>query len=158
IVGCWASAFNPRALAYRRERGLGVEPPPVAVIVQEAVRGDVSGVLFTSNPVTGRHDEALVSACWGLGDGLVSRACGADEYPGSHDGRELSATIAGVRALSHNNARRLVAEGVRIAAELGAPQDIEWTLADGELVFLQTRPITTLSPLGAARIVWDNSN
>jgi pyruvate,water dikinase len=182
IVRCWASAFSPRALAYRLERGLALEPPVMGVIVQEAVLGEVSGVLFTSNPASGRRDEAMVSACWGLGEGLVSGRCDADEFVYSHAGRERSATVAtkdvqivpapgggtreapvnaerrDVRCLSTRDASRLVKAGLEIAA--GVPQDIEWTLVDGEFVFLQSRPITTLpaAPLGHNRIVWDNSN
>ena len=183
VVRCWSSAFNPRALVYAIDRGGAVTPPAMGVIVQEAVRGEASGVLFTANPVSGRHDEALISACWGLGEGLVDGRCDADELVYGHDGRERSATVAvkavqilpadgggtreaevepgrrKVRSLEAGDAHRLVAAGLRIAGA-GLPQDIEWTLAGGELVFLQARPVTALppSPLGQARIVWDNSN
>ena len=184
IVRCWASAFNPHALAYRLERGLGPQPPAIAVIVQQAVLGEVSGVLFTSNPISGRRDEALASACFGLGEGLVSGRCDADEFICGHDGGERWAKIAikeaqivpgpgggthevavegaqrNARSLGAAQLRVLVEEGLRVASALGAPQDIEWTLADGKLVLLQARPITSLpaAPLGHHRIVWDNSN
>src|SRR5262249_38016182 len=41
----------------------------------------------------------------------------------------------------------LVALGRRAAAHFGAPQDVEWALANGRLYLLQARPITTLFPL-----------
>jgi phosphohistidine swiveling domain-containing protein len=186
VVRCWASAFNPRALAYRLERGGPVEPPTMGVIVQRAVEGEVSGVLFTSNPVSGRDDEALVSSCWGLGEGVVSGRCDADELVWNHHGRELSATTVtkdihvvrapdgdgtsdapvdparrDVRSLDRDRAGRLVTAGLRIADALGGPQDIEWTFRGDQLLLLQARPVTAMgsrSPLGRGRLVWDNSN
>lgn len=175
---CWASAFSPRALHYS-----GDEPtPPVAVIIQDMVDGEVSGVLFTTDPVTGAADRAVVSACWGTGEGVVSGACATDEFTLTHDGTEVSVTVAdkdiefgraaaggaeqrtvaesrrGIRCLRPEQTAALVREGVRIAEALGGPQDIEWTFRAGELVILQTRPITAVAALGAWRTVWDNSN
>jgi len=87
VSRCWASAFSPRALAYRRGAGAGDEVPAVGVVVQRMLTGRVSGVLFTTDPVSGRGDLLRVSACWGLCDGVVNGACNADEFvidaPGS---------------------------------------------------------------------------
>ena len=91
---CWASAFNDRAVAYRRNTAAGTAPPAVAVIIQEMAEGDISGVLFTRNPLSGRDDEILVSASWGIGEGIVSGQVDTDQYVWSHAGLELSATIA----------------------------------------------------------------
>ncbi|MEV6066714.1 phosphoenolpyruvate synthase [Nocardia sp. NPDC052001] len=186
IRRCWASAFSARALHYRGDS----EPaaPEVAVILQDMADGEVSGVMFTGNPITGRMDEALISACWGLGEGIVSGACATDEFVLSHSGSELTTRIAdkdveyirdaagGVREQPIDGDRRtrrcltpeqtslLVREGVRIATALGGPQDIEWTVRGGEIVVLQTRPITAAATaadpaaLGTWRAVWDNSN
>jgi phosphohistidine swiveling domain-containing protein len=186
VARCFASAFNPRALAYRLEREGALEPPSLAVVVQEAVEGEVSGVMFSSNPVSGRSDEAVISACYGLGEGIVSGLCDSDEFVVSHAGRELSASVAdkdvqvvrdpaggvrqapvadelrGRRSLDEPTALELSRRGLELTETLGGPQDIEWTLAGGELVFLQARPITAqpaaAGPLGGRRIVWDNSN
>jgi len=183
---CWASAFNDRAVAYRRNTAAGTVPPAVAVIVQEMAEGDVSGVLFTRNPLSGRDDEILVSAGWGLGEGIVSGQVDTDQYIWSHAGRELSATIAdkatrvvrcpgarsthvspvppgqrSVRCLSDDQLHALTSAAMRVARYLDAPQDIEWTVCGTDVVLLQTRPITasaTTDPIGEWRIVWDNSN
>ncbi|MEV0355072.1 phosphoenolpyruvate synthase [Nocardia sp. NPDC050697] len=173
---CWASAFSPRALHYGAAAAL-------AVIIQDMVDGEVSGVLFTTDPVTGATDRAVLSACWGIGEGVVSGACATDEFTVGHDGTELSVTVADkdlefgradgggaeqrvvaeqrrrVRCLTPEQTAALVRAGVAIAAVLGGPQDIEWTIRDGEAVFLQTRPITAVAAaLGSWRTVWDNSN
>ncbi len=183
---CWASAFNDRAVAYRRNTAAATAPPAVAVIVQEMAEGDVSGVLFTRNPLSGRDDEIVVSASWGLGEGIVSGQVDTDQYIWSHAGVELSATIADkatrvvrrpgghrtheapvppdqrcVRCLSHDQLCALTSAAMRVSRYLDAPQDIEWTARGTDVVLLQTRPITasaTADPVGEWRIVWDNSN
>ncbi len=179
VATCWASAFNERALAYQ---GATDRTPAVGVVVQECVDGDVSGVMFTSNVVAGRPDEVLISAAWGIGEGIVGGLCNTDDYVVSHSGAELSATIADkdvqvVRAAGGGTAEAVVApeqrrlrslpvdvvaelarQGLAVATELGAPQDLEFTVRDGEIFVLQTRPITAKPGLGEWRIVWDNSN
>ena len=182
ILQCWASVFSDRATAYREQAGQ--HEVGIAVVIQEMALGEVSGVVFTSNPVTGRRDHALISACWGLGEGIVGGACNTDEFVVSHTGQEVSVVVAdkdtmvvaaadggtceavpaparrGVRCLDEAQVRELSVQALRVAETLGAPQDIEWTLCDGEVVLLQTRPITSAiaGAVGQWRTVWDNSN
>jgi pyruvate,water dikinase len=185
IPRCWASAFTERALAYQLERGGSVQPPAMALVIQRAVAGRSSGVLFTANPVSGRDDEALLSATWGLAEGVVSGRCDTDEIVAAHDGTERSITVArkeillapgpdGVieqpvkeglrdaRALDPDEVGDLVKRSVQLAQAFAAPLDIEWTITGaGELYFLQARPITAraaAAPLGVRRTIWDNSN
>ncbi|MFE8069851.1 phosphoenolpyruvate synthase [Marinobacteraceae bacterium S3BR75-40.1] len=183
----WASAFSERALLYRMRHGLPLEHIQCAVIVQRMIDGEVSGVMFTAHPVNGHRDQGLISACWGSGEGLVSGICAADEFTVGLDGGILEQQIAdkdqalrfdreqgrGTRevevpaeerhtaCLSPEQCRQLMRVGRAIARKCGAPQDIEWTYADGGLWVLQTRPITALPaparPKGEC-IVWDNSN
>jgi acyl carrier protein len=184
VRACWASAFSERALAYRRASGRNDDSIGVGVVVQHMATGDVSGVMFTQNPVTGSADEMLISACWGLGEGVVDGSCNTDEFLVSHDGHEISATIAdkdtmvvraagqgtqevavppgrrNLRCLTPAQTEELARTGIAVASALGSPQDIEWTFRGDELVLLQTRPITTLRSacLGDWQTVWDNSN
>ena len=189
IVRCWQSAFGARALAYQLAGGAVVALPRIAVVVQRMVDGRVSGVLFTSNPVSGDCEESLVSATFGLGEGVVGGACDADEFVWSRTAGERTATIAKkertivraaggvgteevavadarveVRSVSPAELAAICEEGLRVAAALGAPQDIEWTLAEDGLYLLQARPITAralrAAPAAAdgPRVVWDNSN
>src|SRR5579872_4371306 len=69
---CWASLWNERAVAYRRERGIDPTNISIAVVVQEMIRADAAGVLFTLNPVSHDQDEVVINATWGLGDALVN--------------------------------------------------------------------------------------
>ncbi len=42
------------------------------MVVQELVFADAAGIMFTANPVSGKRDELVVNAAWGLGEAVVS--------------------------------------------------------------------------------------
>lgn len=186
VAGCWASAFSERALTYRHLQEIGQTDVRVAVVIQEMVFGEVSGVLFTANAITNDEAEAVLSATYGLGEGLVSGELDADCWVIDRASRRIvRADIASkaecivfdaargsgtTRAEVAEEARKrpclegeqiaaLVDLGENVAKQFGSPQDIEWTIRDGTIYLLQTRPITTLSPRPrGARRLWDNSN
>jgi pyruvate,water dikinase len=138
---CWASAFTHHVAAYRRSRGVGSDVG-MAVLVQPMVAAEAAGVAFSADPVTGDRDTAVVSAVRGLGDRLVAGSASPDEWV-------VRGTAATCRAAPEGTIDAEVAADVaalarRVEARLGAPQDIEWALAGGELVLLQARPITAL--------------
>ncbi|WP_086663254.1 PEP/pyruvate-binding domain-containing protein [Lentzea kentuckyensis] len=130
VLQCWDSLRSERAVAYRARNG--IESAEMAVVVQRMVPADVSGVLFTADPVTGRP-EPVINAVRGLGEALVS---------GEADPAEL---------LTAEQKASLVALGARIEALFGTPMDVEWALAGGEFWILQARPITSL------RVEWNDS-
>jgi phosphohistidine swiveling domain-containing protein len=138
---CWASAFTPHVAAYRRSRGAGREVA-MAVLVQPMVAADAAGVAFGADPVSGDRNTAVVSAVRGLGDRLVAGRVSPDEWVV----RGVAATCraAPEGAIDAGVAAEVAALARRVEARLGAPQDIEWALAGGELVLLQARPITAL--------------
>ena len=138
---CWASAFTHHVAAYRRSRGVGSDVG-MAVLVQPMVAAEAAGVAFSADPVTGDRDTAVVSAVRGLGDRLVAGSASPDEWVV----RGVAATCraAPEGAIDAEVAAAVAALARRVEARLGAPQDIEWALAGGELVLLQARPITAL--------------
>lgn len=182
---CWASAFSDRVATYCARHGVPDDALRMAVVVQRMARGEVSGVLFTCDPALPPDDpragDALLSAAWGLGEGVVSGRADADTYRVRPDG-ELSSEIADKRrmvvaadgggtreaevpvaqrgrpCLRPGQARALMAYGRRLEELLGTPQDIEWTFVGDEPVLLQTRPLTGVGPRHGRRYVWDNSN
>jgi phosphohistidine swiveling domain-containing protein len=171
LVRCWASAFTARALVYRSRATEAATLPRMGVVIQRMITGRVSGVMFTSNPLNGRHDQVLVSACWGAGEGVVSGRSNCDEFVSDKNGTEVSITIADkdlqivrksdgaagtqevaipdaqrrIRCLSSAELLLLVQEGIRLSTALSGPQDIEWTLAEEGLYLLQARPITAMA-------------
>ncbi|MCG8670832.1 MAG: phosphoenolpyruvate synthase [Pseudomonadales bacterium] len=187
ILKVIASAFNHRALAYRLQKGIDVTNIQAAIIVQEMIDGDVSGVMFTAHPVTGCRKQALISGTYGCGEGVVSGLCSADEYSIQinsnkiesvinvkdtalvFDGEEnrgtkeieIEASKQEVPCLSHSQITNLKDVGVKIAESYLSPQDIEWTIAENRIYILQARPITQLPAPQQSEdnlIVWDNSN
>lgn len=169
---CWASLFTDRAVAYRARHGVDPRDVAMAVVVQRMVAPHSSGAMFTADPVTGKRRTASVEAVLGLGEALVAGREQADVYTIA-DGEPPVATIAtklrAVRpstaggiadepvpehlrdaaALSDAEVVRLVELGRRIEAHFGHPQDVEWCLADGRFLIVQSRPITTLFPVPA---------
>jgi rifampicin phosphotransferase len=140
---CWASAHSRHLLQYSSGRGLSAAP--LAVLIQPLLEPDAAGVAFTANPVTGRRDEAVVSAVRGLGERLVSGRASPDEWL-VRDGAAVALTTP-ERAVSAADVLRVAELARAVEHFFGAPQDIEWALQDGELYLLQARPITTLPAL-----------
>nr|WP_240761807.1 PEP/pyruvate-binding domain-containing protein [Nitrosococcus wardiae] len=60
----WASLWSDRALLYRRELGLDIASSAMAVVVQEIVAGDCSGVIFSQNPRD--SSQSVIEAVYGL--------------------------------------------------------------------------------------------
>jgi rifampicin phosphotransferase len=184
----WASAWNERALAYRRAKGIPLDSIAVAVVVQRMIEARTSGVLFTANPNTGSVYEAVVSSLWGAGEGLVSAGLDADTWVVDKETLEVTEAIAAkseqlvldreadgglVRtfvpeelrersSLSPDEIRSLVCMGLAVERHYRRPQDLEFAVdAAGAPYLLQARPVTTVEELGPAagnRLIWDNSN
>ena len=173
IHTCRASAHSERVLAYCAERG--VLPTAVAVVVQEMIEGETSGVIFTATPED--PDRVLISAGFGLGEGVVQGAVPCDTFRVAGDGTieaelaqkdcavqlvggmptEVAVATPNEATLSDTLVLALAAESRRLATAFGHPLDIEWTIRGGEIFLLQARPITVPIPTGR-RLLWDNSN
>ena len=173
ISRCWASLFTERAVTYRLQHGIDQRQVSMAVVVQRMVFPQVSGILFTADPITGNRRIASVEASFGLGEALVSGLVNADVYR-VRDGQVIERVIATKQraiyaiptggtqeqaispelqdqpSLTDAQAVQIVEQGRQIEAHFGRPQDIEWCLADGDLQIVQSRPITTLFPVPAA--------
>src|SRR3954451_11373809 len=67
VSRCWASLFTERAVTYRQRRGIDHRAVQIAVVVQQMVQSDASGILFTADPVTGNRRVVSVEAGFGLG-------------------------------------------------------------------------------------------
>jgi pyruvate, water dikinase len=145
VVRCWLSFFTERAVFYRQEKG-SLEDVAMAVVVQQMVDSQKSGVLFTVDPVHGRKDRMVVEAARGLGEAVVSGEVTPDNYTLSRDGVVKRSRVAGAeRVLLDAECAALARLGRQLADLHGGPQDIEWAFdADGQLFLLQSRPVTTV--------------
>jgi len=77
---CWGSLWSARAIAYRERRGFHHDQAAIAVVVQRLVPAEVSGVLFTANPVSGARDEIVINAALGLGEAIVGGLTTPDSF------------------------------------------------------------------------------
>ncbi len=145
VRACWASLWTERAIHYRRRAGIDQTSVAMAVVVQRLVPAELSGVLFTANPISGVREQMLVNVAPGLGEALVS----GQITPGSLTVAAATGEVleqSGEPLLSEAQVAALVALGRRVEAHFGGPQDIEWAIASGQLSLLQSRPITTIEP------------
>lgn len=149
VVRCWASLFTDRAVAYRRLHGIDHHDASMAVVVQRMVDARASGVLFTVDPVSGNRRVSTVEAVAGTGEALVSGHTTPDAFA-VRDGSVVTRPVSPTPVLTDEQVLDLVQVGRRIEAHMGAPQDVEWCLADDGFRFVQSRPITTLFPIPAA--------
>jgi rifampicin phosphotransferase len=159
IKDVWASAFSATALDYRRQRGLKIGGAPI-VIVQKMIAAEVSGVLFTADPVSGNYHKALLSFAAGLGDAVVDGRADCTEVSVNLKTQTLQKTGRS-SPLSDSQILAVTRLGLQIAELYQAPQDIEWCWCDGRLYIVQTRPITSESirrRQSSSSVVFDNSN
>ncbi|MCC6456817.1 MAG: phosphoenolpyruvate synthase [Caldilineaceae bacterium] len=163
VVDVWRSAFSSSVYAYRRERGLSGPPQLPAVLIQPMIPAEAAGVAFSADPVSGRRGVAVVAAVRGLADQLVAGAESGDSWQVDRQGMILRQEVADPKqpVMDEAMVKRVAALARRCANFFASPQDIEWAVAGGELVLLQSRPITTLAALhdpDGLYTLWDNSN
>jgi pyruvate,water dikinase len=169
---CWVSLFTDRAILYRSQNNFSHRDVFLSVVVQRMVLPQVSGILFTADPISGHRHITSIDASYGLGEALVAGLVNPDLYKvdkRSHqvierqigdkqmairplpDGGTIHETVTGQArsqpVLSDKQAIELAQICQRIEQHYRRPQDIEWCLADGQFYIVQSRPITTLYPL-----------
>ncbi|MFD1644810.1 phosphoenolpyruvate synthase [Haloarchaeobius litoreus] len=167
---CWASLFTQRAIYYRTQQGFDHDDVNIAVVVQQMVDAEKSGVMFTSHPSTGAAT-MIVEAAWGLGEAVVSGSVSPDNYHLDRDsGSVEEVTVADkkvkmikdpetgttaevdvpsdereARVLSDDELAELRELGITVEEHYETPQDVEWAIVDGDVYMLQSRPITTIA-------------
>jgi pyruvate,water dikinase len=176
IRGVWASLWSDRALLYRRELGMDVDTSAMAVVIQELVEGDVSGIAFGVHPTD--PELAVVESVYGLNQGLVDgsiepdrwildRASGTATSHAAPEARrrlvacgsqteieQVPPELADSPPLDQKRLAQVFDAARTLETLFGAPQDIEWTIADGRLVLLQSRPITTSQAAEGDKRAW----
>ena len=170
VKRCWASLFTQRAIYYRQQQGFDHDVVDIAVVVQQMVDAEKSGVMFTSHPSTGAPT-VIIEAAWGLGEAVVSGSVSPDNYHIDRETGEVEeVTVADkkvmmvrdeetgetvelevederrtARVLPDDEIAALVDLGRQVEEHYQTPQDVEWAIVDGEVYMLQSRPITTIS-------------
>lgn len=155
IGRCRNSLNSERAQAYLRRSGLAPESAEMAVVVQQMIPADVSGVIFTANPLNGLRCQLLVNAVRGTGEAMVSGKTQPVQVVIEKSGLATSAGQASL--LSARMEKDLAKTAVRIERFFGGPQDVEFAFAGDRLHVLQARPATALpEPKLPYPVIWGN--
>ena len=166
---CWASLYGARAIYYRAKQGFDDSIVDIAVVVQQLVRSEKAGVLFSSHPVTG-EPTSIIEGSWGLGEAVVSGTVSPDNYvfdaragrvvdryiatkkveilpDGEHGTKEVPVAPErqDIPVLSDDEIAALAKFGKVSETHYGVPQDVEWSIVGDTIYILQSRPITTIS-------------
>jgi pyruvate,water dikinase len=169
VRDCWISLYSPPAITYRARLDSSDEPA-MGVTVQQMVDAEVSGVMFTCNPVSGDPSMVAINASWGLGLAVVGGEVTPDDFLVSKVTREVVREnvspktveyVPGeggavcvdvpedrqrVACLDGDGMAALVDVAKRVERYFGSRQDIEWAMErGGELFVVQSRPVTGLA-------------
>jgi pyruvate,water dikinase len=164
VKECWLSVFSPEAILYRKIHG--IEQFSLAVIVQKMVDSELSGTLFTSEPVSGDMNRMLVEGFWGLGETLCCGCLSPDQYMIGRDGSLVSKRVGkkmwlrrrgplsgqtiqervplsrvSMETLSERDFPKFAAIAKGVEDIFKSPQEIEWCVERGRIVLTQAKPI-----------------
>lgn len=173
----WLSLFN----TIKENETINWSDNSIAVIIQEIIDSDVSGVAFGENPLNKGQKEFLINATYGLGVGIVNGDVPSDlisilpnkqinyttelkqqQYKNTNNkGFGLVHVPQELQDKNCINTEHIL-EILKILESLNTyykkPQDIEFAIQNGTLFLLQTRPITTLNKASDFNFIWDNNN
>ena len=167
VRNCYASLWGNRAVSYRFHQGYDQTSVSIAVVIQEMIESEKSGVLFTVNPVNKKENEMQINASFGLGESVVSGRVTADSYIIDKSGKIAQVNIGSketqiiygdketvevavssderkTRALNDREILELMKCGLEIEKHYRMPMDIEWAIKNDIVYILQARVITTL--------------
>jgi len=172
VKDCWASLFTDRAILYRIQNKIEHEKVYMSVVVQKMILPEVSGIMFTADPVSGHRGIISIDASYGLGEALVSGLVSPDLYKFKKSSSQIeSKTIAEKKlaimsvegggtkkveitgekstcqVMQDSQIKSLAELGVAIEAHYGCPQDIEWCMENSKIYIVQSRAITSLFPM-----------
>jgi pyruvate, water dikinase len=175
VQKCWASLFEARAIFYREEQKFDHFKVGIAVPVQKMVQSDVSGIMFSIDPLTNDTETIIIEAIYGLGEYIVGGVVTPDHYEVDKNTLAIKNKLVVkqthklVKTRSGNedvnvpsewqDIQKLWDESIPPLAELsrrleqhyGKPQDSEWAVENGHLYIVQTRPITSVKAVNKAR-------
>ena len=167
VRNCYASLWGNRAVSYRFHQGYDQTSVSIAVVIQEMIESEKSGVLFTVNPVNKKENEMQINASFGLGESVVSGRVTDDSYIIDKSGKIAQVNIGSketqiiygdketvevavssdkrkTRALNDREILELMKCGLEIEKHYRMPMDIEWAIKNDIVYILQARAITTL--------------
>jgi pyruvate,water dikinase len=168
VRDCWSSLFTSRSIFYQVKKHYDHFKIGVAVPVQKLINSEISGVMFTTNPVTNEKNQIIVETIWGLGEYIVQGEVSPDQYiidkntwkiisknhvsqdvqlvKSQNETKKVSVPKSKQRRskIDDTMALRIAKIGQKLHNHYGKPQDVEFAIDKGKLYIVQTRPITTI--------------
>lgn len=141
-----ASYQSGRALKYKEKSDLPLEEATkYAVLVQEYIVPQCSGVIYTYDPIH-QNDNCVIESVWGENTGItggqvIPDLVIYDQKQGEYVMKEKGNGGQEEFSMDTGQVIELVRQAKKLEQLLGAPQDIEWAYQAGELYILQSRDI-----------------
>jgi pyruvate,water dikinase len=176
VRDCWASLFVARSIFYRAEQKISQADAAIAVVVQAMVPSEVSGIVFSIDPVTNNKNRIIIEAVWGLGEYVVQGKVTPEHYEvnksdltiverqyvdqhillsrlpsGETKETKVPRRKINRRKLSDEQVVRLAQLSFDLEKHYYFPQDSEFAVASGKVYLVQTRPITTTNQKAESR-------
>jgi len=156
VKKCWLSLWQPNVLSYLQRSNLKPKYKAMAVIIQQMIKPDLAGVLFTKEPVTKNKSKMLLEFSTGATDDVVSGKVEPwriliDKKTKFHSylsverskQKEAKQTEKVRGLLSEEKIQQLISTGDNLEKQFGYSVDIEWAIEKNKLWLLQARPLTT---------------
>lgn len=150
---CWESQFEPHVQKYSSRIGVDLNHLHLGLIIQEMIEGDISGVVFTKNPIKPDVNEMLIEAYWGQCGPVVQGIVNPFRYCIDRETNKILRLGYSAGSKSQDNMNECLSEeflflltnySTQLEILFASPQDIEWTMKGNSLYILQSRPITDI--------------
>ncbi len=144
-----ASKYSPEALLYRIYNGLDDATTPMAVVVLEMVKAQISGVALTTGKDNDNHLRMRIHTVSGLADKLMSGETRADVTDISISGGKVTTEPSGNRQqLPEKLLGELASYAKVIDSYYQSNQEIEWSYdTDHKLYLVQSRTMSSPLPI-----------
>jgi len=168
-----AAKYGLPAITYRLSRGIPDEVVAMSVGCMAMVDAAAGGVIYTRNPLNIRDRSIFINSVWGLPKAVVDGSIETDLIVVSRDDppqitekdiktketqfvcypdegvcrMELTGEKSSSQSITDAQALALASMAIRLEEYYGAPQDIEWAIAnDGSIYLLQCRHLQQWGP------------
>ena len=155
VIDCYRSMFDKTGISYIATNNISSEDLAMAVVVQEMVDSDISGICFTVNPVTGNDKTMLIEVVKGLGENIVSGRVNPEQY--GYDRYEMKGLGNNGTLVDADMLEKMGRTFADIQLHYGYPCDIEFAVKNGELYILQSRSITKIN-YGDLKDIWTTAD
>lgn len=170
VKHCWSSLFTGRSIYYRVVNKIPHEKVKISVVVMKMVESEVSGVMFSIDPVKNDKDRIIIESVWGLGEMIVQGSVVPDTYVvqkgtfsilskeisdqsvqlirnknGENKKLPVPKKLVGIQKITDKDIVELAKLSDKLQKHYYFPQDSEWAKENGKLYLVQTRPVTTMA-------------